>query len=317
MELDELLQLFDELQATEGKISSPNVHMLDTNAFEIEEKVCTTAPSLETGMIGVSDDRGYEDGKRQIKDMLYGMSNASSVWQVFTDWIAIMALVISNMHDGCQLEERMETLKSIDMRYNNTQGRSFLKMFSILSGLIEVALHRHDYHDFLGEIYEELDLESKEHAQVFTPSTVSSFMGDIAAVETEMQEKGYITMIDPAAGSGRMILEYMKSLEQYMYKPRTDCAVLAVDTDIRCVHMCYIQLSLYGIPAVVQHGDSLSMVYWSRWYTPVYILDMWVWRERLTLTDTWNLENERLKCFTQPMYGFLRYGPSLRKNEKA
>ena len=44
---------------------------------------------------------------------------------------------------------------------------------------------------------------------------------------------------------------------------------VAQDIDIRCVWMAYIQLSLYGIPAVVIHGDTLAMKEWSRWYTPL------------------------------------------------
>ena len=32
--------------------------------------------------------------------------------------------------------------------------------------------------------------------------------------------------------------------------------------------MAYIQLSLYGIPAVVIHGNTLTMETWSHWYTP-------------------------------------------------
>lgn len=43
---------------------------------------------------------------------------------------------------------------------------------------------------------------------------------------------------------------------------------VAQDIDIRCVWMAYIQLSLYGIPAVVIHGNTLTMETWSRWYTP-------------------------------------------------
>ena len=33
-------------------------------------------------------------------------------------------------------------------------------------------------------------------------------------------------------------------------------------------YMAYIQLSLYGIPAMVIHGNTLTMEEWDRWYTP-------------------------------------------------
>lgn len=51
--------------------------------------------------------------------------------------------------------------------------------------------------------------------------------------------------------------------------------ITAVDIDIKAVHMCYIQLSLMGIPAVVIHGNPLTLEEWSSWYTPFHILNGW------------------------------------------
>jgi hypothetical protein len=48
-----------------------------------------------------------------------------------------------------------------------------------------------------------------------------------------------------------------------------------VDIDPRCVHMAYVQLSLMGIPAVVVHGNALSLEVWSVWYTPAHIFVGW------------------------------------------
>ena len=45
--------------------------------------------------------------------------------------------------------------------------------------------------------------------------------------------------------------------------------------------MAYLQLSLYGIPAVIIHGNSLTNEEWSRWYTPVYMVEGWPFRERV------------------------------------
>ena len=43
--------------------------------------------------------------------------------------------------------------------------------------------------------------------------------------------------------------------------------------------MAYLQLSLYGIPAVIIHGNTLTDEEWSRWYTPVYMVNGWAMRE--------------------------------------
>jgi hypothetical protein len=51
--------------------------------------------------------------------------------------------------------------------------------------------------------------------------------------------------------------------------------VTAVDVDEKAAHMAYIQLSLLGVPAIVIHGNTLSLQEWSHWYTPAHIFAGW------------------------------------------
>ena len=51
--------------------------------------------------------------------------------------------------------------------------------------------------------------------------------------------------------------------------------VTATDIDLKCVYMCYLQLALYGIPAVVIHGNTITVEEWSYWFTPVYVIHGW------------------------------------------
>lgn len=39
--------------------------------------------------------------------------------------------------------------------------------------------------------------------------------------------------------------------------------------------MAYVQLSLLGIPAVVVHGNALSLEVWGVWYTPAHVMVGW------------------------------------------
>jgi hypothetical protein len=56
--------------------------------------------------------------------------------------------------------------------------------------------------------------------------------------------------------------------------------VEAIDLDIKAVHMCYLQLSLLGIPAIVRHGNSLSLEMFSDWITPMYVFGGWWYRKQ-------------------------------------
>ena len=51
--------------------------------------------------------------------------------------------------------------------------------------------------------------------------------------------------------------------------------VTCIDTDIKAVHMAYIQLSLLHVPAVVIHGNTISGECWGEWRTPAHVLGFW------------------------------------------
>ncbi len=64
-------------------------------------------------------------------------------------------------------------------------------------------------------------------------------------------------------------------MHQQGFKPGKELFVQAVDIDIICAMMTYIQLSLYDIPAIVAHGNTLAMEINSEWYTPAFVVDEW------------------------------------------
>ncbi|MEZ7694899.1 hypothetical protein [Neisseria sp. 27098_8_139] len=44
-------------------------------------------------------------------------------------------------------------------------------------------------------------------------------------------------------------------------------AAVAVDIDVLCVWMCFVQCHFYGIPAKIIHGDSLKLEFHTAWRT--------------------------------------------------
>jgi hypothetical protein len=48
-----------------------------------------------------------------------------------------------------------------------------------------------------------------------------------------------------------------------------------IDIDATAAHMAYVQLSLLHIPAIVVHGNTLSMEQWGYWLTPAHVLGFW------------------------------------------
>ena len=121
-----------------------------------------------------------------------------------------------------------------------------------------------------------------------------------------LPECGYFTLDEPACGACGMVLAVAEQLQGAGMNPTRHLAVRAEDLNIRCVWMSYIQLSLYGIPAVVIYGNTLPLKEFDRWYTPAYLLGNWVWREPMPFEAGKNRNNELLKMASDPTYRAIR-----------
>ena len=94
-----------------------------------------------------------------------------------------------------------------------------------------------------------------------------------------IKERGFITINEPCCGAGSLIIGAINAMREIKLNPSKQMIVVANDIDERCCLMCYIQLSLYGVPAVITQQNTLSMqTYGAPWFTPVFIFDGWTWR---------------------------------------
>lgn len=136
------------------------------------------------------------------------------------------------------------------------------------------------FDDVLGKLYMEFALGNPDSGQFFTPYSLCKLMAQMqmSGIGEKVAEKGFITVNEPACGAGAMIIALAECMKEQEFNPQTQLHVIAQDIDIRAVHMAYIQFSLLGIPAVVYHGDTLSMKTWSAWRTPFHVLNGWEWR---------------------------------------
>ena len=169
----------------------------------------------------------------------------------------------------------------LDMAAKRNIANMLDKRFNITKAL-QHEWERCGFNDVLGVLYHELELHNKYKGQFFTPQHICNMMGKIVFDEDDKSilDKGYISALEPGCGSGAMILGFAQALTDSGYNHSQQLYVSAVDIDLKCVYMCFIQLSLYGIPAVVTHGNSLTLEKWSNWYTPAYVFGGWRWKRR-------------------------------------
>lgn len=228
-------------------------------------------------------------------------------FQVFEDFICMLGYEISNSVDPLHYEKRLEEYQRRRKHYTDEE----LTLFNEMATAFVEGLDKNLYsRDVLGEIYHSLNLHNEDNGQFFTPFHVCEMMAGISVGNSKahIEEKGYITIQEPTCGSGAMLIAAANVLYSQKYNPSQNMVCLAVDNDFRCCMMAYIQLSLLGIPAVVVHGDSLLVKEYDRFYTPAYIWNGWLWREQMSMTTEKSIEDEKLRCLTQPLYYLMKYG---------
>lgn len=241
---------------------------------------------------------------KKYKKLLESLRDKYGVWQVFSDFVGIQALLISITHDPVHTEERERLYSDIVKKYDNKDRQIISQAIESFGEEIDRNFNKGYPEDILGSWFHELSLQNEATGQFFTPSSVADFMSMVSfkGNEQEIEKNGYMTVLEPASGSGALILSFAKDMRSNGFNYKTQLVVTAVDIDMTCVYMTYVQLSLYGIPAVVIHGNTLTREEWSRWYTPMYLLDNWVWHVRCTFTTGRNKTDEALKMLLNPMY---------------
>lgn len=174
------------------------------------------------------------------------------VSEVFFDFCKMAAISLAQpFHKDEKLEaEYMETVG----KYSKDEAQKFPAML----GTVVLALEER-HRDFLGEAFMSNDMGNKYKGQFFTPYHVCKLVAQMAG------PRNSDTLCEPCIGAGAMVIAAHEINPNIAY-------VEATDIDELCFYMAYIQLSLYGIPARVVHGNSLSLEHWRSLHTPGYFL---------------------------------------------
>ncbi len=223
---------------------------------------------------------------KELCNCLTSVSDRYPVYQIFEDWLAMSAIAISNAVDLIQKDEREKQYSDIVKKYNSKELTKLAECLGMLVMQLDNEYKTSGITDLLGKVFHALNLHNEYHGQFFTPFHICECMGKMTfdgsepSAETTLKEQNYISLLEPCVGSGGLVLGFAKAMEERKHNPQQELCVTAIDIDIKCVHMAYLQLSLFGIPAVVVHGNSLTEEQWSVWRTPAYILGFWEYKSK-------------------------------------
>lgn len=244
--------------------------------------------------------KSSEHRKALIK-LLREASGRHNLWDVFADFVTMSALAVANAVDLRQREEREAEYMRMITRYEPRELALFPQMLAITTEALEA-----EPRDFLGEVFGELELGNAARGQFFTPSELCRAMASITVGPAEelqrlVDQRGYIRVHEPACGAGAMLIAFAEEFAARGFSRSRQMHVVAIDVDRRAALMCYLQLSLLGIPAEIIVGNALTLECREQWFTPVHILEGWSWRLARTGGTSSDVEKPEVPADPEPV----------------
>lgn len=199
-------------------------------------------------------------------------SGRRRITQVFQDFCELSALAIRNAVDRHGFNEREARYLAIAAGYTHEEMDRFATTLAHLAAALGDSLT-----DALGHLYMSLDLGNERLGQFFTPYDISLLTARMTVTDMveRLQHQEFITVSEPTCGSGGMVIATAQTLGEASINYQKAMHATAQDIDITAVHMTYVQLALLHIPALVVHGNTLTLEQDDVWPTPAHIIGRW------------------------------------------
>ncbi len=175
----------------------------------------------------------------------------------FAILMELMAISLSNVVKHPEWEEReqqyLQLIKTIDADAAAAAAGFVMNWFTQQPEPI----------DLLGPFHTWVGMDNAGTGQFFTPWHISVMMakmqfGSKEDVEKQIKNKGYISVADPTCGAGGMLVAAANALSALDIDPRKG-VYYGVELMPTTAYTAFVQCALYGLPAVIQHGDSMQM----------------------------------------------------------
>lgn len=193
------------------------------------------------------------DRKNEFIRLIEGAARRTSVMDAFGDAVHLMALSL--------WAPLAPNRAAVEADYGATRRKyadGDLDAFARALKLVVEELEE-TRKEFLGAILERIGAANKAGGQFLTPRAVGAAM---AMAEADECARGHvpgevIRIGDMACGASVLLVELAERLIACGV-PKRDILVIAGDVDQRACDMSYVELSLLGYAAKVEHRDALA-----------------------------------------------------------
>lgn len=187
--------------------------------------------------------------------------------EVFRDFceMAYLALAKTTAHPERADKIEADYMACVDRYRDKDEVR---KMRELLE--ISVAAIAPGGRDFLGEVAGEIGALDAGLGQFFTPYDVSRLIAEMSLADAGaiIRERGFITMQEPAAGAGGMVIAAADAIEKLGFDPRSCLWFEATEINRGTFHMLHVQTAYRGLAGKNYHGNTLSLEVFSASVTP-------------------------------------------------
>lgn len=220
-------------------------------------------------VVGTLVGMAVKDAAKEFEKLIRTMVHKNPLWRVFSDFCELGALAFSNVVIK-DPEREARYLKLINS-YDKEDRDKFPHLLAWATEGVDLDT------DFLGRMFMTLELSNHWRGQFFTPMEIARTLSELTLSDAKnvVKERGFITVSDPACGAGALIIGAAAVLYSQDINPQQCMHVTAVDIDSTAAHMCFIQLSMLGIPAHVVIGDVLRMEERAVLTTPAHFTGGW------------------------------------------
>lgn len=177
----------------------------------------------------------------------YDLSNA------FNDLLTISICSFHRTNIQSRLQEKEQANEELYFNTIKRYDKDNLKLLGETLGLLQLNVLKAPYSDPLGEYFMQY-ITRGQNGQYFTPEHICEFMAQIHGERNTVFKKN---VLDPASGSGRMLLSFAKlNPDNYFY---------AADNSNICAKMACLNFFLNGLRGEVAWMNSLTMEWYGGW----------------------------------------------------
>ena len=219
--------------------------------------------------------KSFVDLKKDFLNTFQTLDYSKSKAVKWSDFVFLSAAALKNSVKYVSPSFYSQDIENEYLDIVKKYKKESISKFAELLALFILMADKKEPSDILGDIFMELELSDSWKGQHFTPSSISGLMAEIelSDIKNRLETSKYLSFSDPACGAGSTFLACVKVYISNNINPAKKMFVHGQDIDRTAALMCYIQLSLWNVPAIIVVGDSLKNEIRELWHTPVFAMN--------------------------------------------